>query len=58
MKNPDPVSMCLKSVANELSTGLCHGEIYNLLDVWNRYSELLFEFQIETGLYKKEMMVS
>ena len=48
----DPVKICVQRVVQDLSTGLSHGEIYNLLDVWNRYSELLSEFQIEAGLYK------
>jgi len=48
----DPVRICIHRVVQELSTGLSHGKIYNLLDVWNRYSELLSEFQIEAGLYR------
>ena len=51
-KTHDPVKICIQRVVQELSTGLSHGEIYNLLDVWNRYSELLSEFQIEAGLYR------
>ena len=48
----DPVNICIQRVVQELSTGLSNGDIYNLLDVWNRYSELLSEFQIEAGLYR------
>lgn len=48
----DPVKICIQRVVQELSSGLSNGDIYNLLDVWNRYSELLSEFQIEAGLYR------
>lgn len=48
----DPVKICIQRVVQELSTGLNNGDIYNLLDVWNRYSELLSEFQVEPGLYR------
>ena len=33
--------MCMYKVAHEVSIGITKGEIYNLLDVWERYIRLL-----------------
>lgn len=44
---PNHREMCLQTVAHEISIGSTKGEIYNLLDVWKRYSMLLGEFDVD-----------
>ena len=47
-----PQQMCIERVAEELSFGLKNGAVYTLLDVWGRYTQLLFEFQLDAGSYE------
>ena len=46
------VDMCMEKVAEEVSIGVSEGNIYSLLDVWDRYCQLLAEFKQEPGIYK------
>lgn len=48
----DPYSICLHNVADELRAGLARGEICSLKTVWERYCELLVDFDLEPGIYK------
>lgn len=47
-----PRDVCFEKVASEVSTGLVEGDIYTLLDVWERYCSLLSEFNIDAGTYR------
>ena len=40
-KGSDPKDMCMHKVAHEVSIGVTKGEIFSLLDVWERYVRLL-----------------
>ena len=44
--------MCIERDTGELRLDLMKGAVNTLLGVWDRYSQLLFEFQIDTGSYK------
>lgn len=47
-----PRDICMEKVAAEVSVGIARGDIYTLLDVWDRYSSLLSEFEIDAGIYR------
>ena len=47
-----PRDVCFEKVASEVSNGLVKGDIYTLLDVWERYSSLLSEFNVDAGTYR------
>lgn len=47
----DPYAICLDNVADELRTGLARGEIYSLKTVWERYCEIIEDFNLEPGTY-------
>ena len=44
--------VCFEVIASEVSTGLARGDVYTLLDVWERYSSLLRSSGIDAGLYR------
>lgn len=49
---PRPDEICFISTMDELSKGLVRGEIYSLCTVWDRYCELLSDFQCDPGIYR------
>ena len=50
--NDNPQKVCIERVAEELKCGMRSGAVYTLLDVWERYSQLLSEFQVDAGSYR------
>lgn len=50
---PNHRQVCLETVAHEVSVDITLGEIYTLSDVWERYSRLLAEVEIDTRCYKQ-----
>ena len=50
----DPYSICLHNVANELRAGIAKGQIYSLKTVWERYSQLLADIDLDPEIYKPQ----
>ena len=50
--NDNPQKVCIERGAEELKCGMRSGAVYALLDVWERYSQLLSEFQVDAGSYR------
>ena len=47
----DPKNICFDSLTQELCSGLAKGHIYSLRTAWERYTELLSEFDMKPGTY-------
>ncbi len=43
---------CLHTVLHEIRCGVARGNVYTLLTVWDRYSQLLADFGVQLGSYK------
>lgn len=57
ISDSDPKDICMQKVAHDVSIGMSKGDIYTLLDVWQRYSDLLSEVKCQWKLQTEQNQV-